>query len=95
MQELRRITGLIWPSLKTIDRKTNEIRWGHNLSKPCKQITGLSPKSFRDRVTAQLVERDYSEKVIGLLLAHSPRSTTKMYGGSIWKKVVEAVHSLP
>ena len=94
MQELRRITGLIWPSLKTIDRKTNEIRWGHNLSKPCKQITGLSPKDFRDRVTAQLVELDYSEKVIGLLLGHSPRSTTQMYGGSVWKKVVEAVHSL-
>ena len=67
------------------------VRYGHNLSKPCKKVTGLRPKDLRDRFADQLRTHDVTERVIGMLLGHSAGDTTGTYGGQIWQKLVASV----
>ena len=63
VEPLRKVEGHIWPRLKTTSsiRGVEVIRWGRNLSKPCKNITGLRPKDFRDRFATQLREHDFNQ----------------------------------
>jgi integrase len=79
---------LIWPSL------SNEGRWGVNLSKPCKSITGLNPHGLRHRAATRLREAGFNEAVIGKLLGHTPNTITGSYGSIPWSKLVEAVNCL-
>ena len=85
--------GLLWPSLETttIEEGVEVVRYGHNLSKPCKKVTGLRPKDLRDRFADQLRTNDVTERVIGVLMGHSASDTTGTYGGQIWDKLVRSV----
>ena len=59
---LRSSTDFIWPRLQGSDG-----RWGHNLSKPCKSITGVNPHGLRHRAATRLRENNYNEATIGKL----------------------------
>ena len=60
VESLRAGKGHIWPRLMTTTTGVEVIRWGHNLAKPCKKVTGLRPKDFMDRFTTQLREHDFN-----------------------------------
>jgi integrase len=81
-------SGVIWSSLE------NNGRWGVNLSKPCRAITGINPHGHRHAVATRLRENGYNESVIGRLLGHTPNTVTGNYGSVPWSKLVEAVESL-
>lgn len=70
------------------------IRWGHNLSKPCKQITDLKPKDFRDRFVAVLRSLDFNQINIERLTGQSVLSANSAYGGMDWAKYVQMIHSI-
>ena len=85
----RGVSGLIWPALKG-----DGMRWGHNLGKPCKAVTGVNPHGLRHRAATRLREAGFNEAVIGKLLGHTPQTVTGGYGSIPWEKLVEAVESL-
>lgn len=96
LQRFRGTTGYLWPRLKTVRQVdgVEVIRWGHNLSKPCKQITGLKPKDFRDRFVTVLRSLDFNQTNIERLTGHSALTTNSTYGGMDWQKYVQMIHSI-
>ena len=95
LEVLGGIKGHIWPRLKTsqfVDG-IEVIRWGHNLAKPCKKITGLRPKDFRDRFATHLRSLDFNQVNIERLMGHSAITTNSTYGGRDWNKYVQMIHS--
>ena len=96
VEPLRKAEGHIWPRLKTTStiRGVEVIRWGGNLSKPCKNITGLRPKDFRDRFATQLREHDFNQVNIERVMGHSASDTNSSYGGRNWDKYVQMVNSV-
>ncbi len=88
--------GPIWPnqkSVKTIDG-VEIIRWGHNLSKPCRKVTGLKPKDFRDRFATQLRGHNFNQVNIERLMGHSAVDTNSSYGGKNWEAYVSMVNQI-
>ncbi len=96
VEPLRKVEGHIWPRLKTTStiRGVEVIRWGGNLSKPCKKITGLRPKDFRDRFATQLREHDFNQVNIERVMGHSALDTNSTYGGRNWDKYVQMINSI-
>jgi len=96
LQRFRGTTGYLWPRLKTVKEVdgVEVIRWGHNLSKPCKLITGLKPKDFRDRFVTVLRSLDFNQINIERLTGHSALTTNSTYGGMDWPKYVQMIHSI-
>ena len=96
LKPYQRVKGCIWPQLKTskaVDG-VEVIRWGHNLSKPCKVITGLRPKDFRDRFITVLRSHDFNQVNIERLTGHSALTTNSTYGGRDWGKYVEMINAI-
>lgn len=93
---LRQLSGPIWPQLKTVSHVNGVmvIRWGSNLSKPCKRVTGLRPKDFRDRVITQLRSNGFNDTLIQRLSGHSSVSINSSYGGADWDSYVRMIESL-
>lgn len=89
LSPLRARVGFIWPRLQSSDG-----RWGHNLSTPCKKLTGVTPHALRHRVATRLREENFNEATIGKLLGHEPNNVTGGYGSVPWARLVEAVKSL-
>jgi integrase len=81
-------SGPLWPNLR------NGNRWGVNMAKPCKRITGVEPKALRHRAATTLREAGFNEAVIGRLLGHSSTTITGSYGSVPWDRLVEAVAAL-
>lgn len=77
--------GLLWPNLR------DGNRWGVNLSKPCRKITGTNPHGMRHRAATKLRLAGFNEAVIGGLLGHTPNTVTAGYGAVPWEKLREAV----
>ena len=96
VEPLRKAEGHIWPRLKTTStiRGVEVIRWGGNLSKPCKNITGLRPKDFRDRFATQLCEHDFNQVNIERVMGRSALDTNSTYGGRNWDKYVQMINSV-
>ena len=96
VEPLRKVEGHIWPRLKTTStiRGVEVIRWGGNLSKPCKSITGLRPKDFRDRFATQLREHDFNQVNIERVMGHSALDTNSTYGGRNWDKYIQMINSI-
>ena len=96
VEPFRKVEGHIWPRLKTtsVIRGVEVIRWGGNLSKPCKNITGLRPKDFRDRFATQLREHDFNQVNIERVMGHSALDTNSTYGGRNWDKYVHMINSI-
>jgi len=96
LQRFLGTSGYLWPRLKTVKQVdgVEVIRWGHNLSKPCKQITGLKPKDFRDRFVTVLRSLDFNQINIERLTGHSALTTNSTYGGMDWPKYVQMIHSI-
>ena len=96
VEPLRQHEGHIWPSLQNSKnvQGVEVIRWGHNLSKPCKQITGLRPKDFRDRVIRQLRLNGFNDTLIQRLSGHSAVTVNSSYGGADWDSYVRMIESL-
>ena len=96
IEQHRGMKGYIWPALKTtkIVDGIEVIRWGHNLAKPCRKITGLKPKDFRDRFATQLRSLDFNQVNIERLMGLSALTTNSTYGGKDWAKYVQMIHSL-
>lgn len=88
--EFRGQAGLIWPRQR--NEKTG--RWGVNLAKPCRRITGVNPHGLRHRAATRLREAGRNEAVIGRLLGHTPNTVTGGYGSVPWDQLVEAVECL-
>ena len=86
LSSLRHQEGCLWPSLKG-----SNGRWGHNLSKPCKSVTGVNPHALRHRVATCLREANFNEATIGKLLGHEPNTVTGNYGSVPWSRLVDAV----
>ena len=57
VESLKQGKGHIWPNLMRTSTVAGVevIRWGHNLAKPCKKVTGIRPKDFRDRLLLSYV----------------------------------------
>ena len=89
INSLRLRQGFIWPQLQG-----SNGRWGHNLSKPCKRVTGVNPHGLRHRVATRLREENFNEATVGKLLGHEPNNVTGGYGSVPWARLVEAVTSL-
>ena len=89
-------SGHLWPNLKTTTTTAGieVIRWGHNLSKPCKKVTGLRPKDFRDRFVTALRDKDFNDTNIRRLMGHSSIDVHSSYGGKNWDKYVAMINSL-
>ena len=93
---LRKRKGHVWPRLMTTNSTSGVevIRWGHNLAKPCKKVTGIRPKDFRDRFTTQLREHDFNQVNIQRLMGHSALDTNSTYGGKNWDRYVEMIGAI-
>ncbi len=89
LSSVRHQEGCLWPSLKGFNS-----RWGHNLSKPCKSVTGVNPHALRHRVATCLREANFNEATIGKLLGHEPNTVTGNYGSVPWSRLVDAVACL-
>ena len=96
VEPLRNFSGPIWPQLKTTSLVNGVMvtRWGHNLSKSCKHITGLRPKDFRDRVITQLRTNGFNDTLISRLSGHSAVTINSSYGGADWDSYVRMIESL-
>ena len=70
------------------------IRWGHNLAKPCKQVTGIRPKDFRDRLATRLRDEDFNDTTIRRLMGHSSIDVHSSYDGKNWDQFVQMINSL-
>lgn len=88
--------GHLWPQLKSVKEidGSEVIRWGHNLSKPCRSITGNKPKDFRDRFADQLRGHDFNQVNIQRLMGHSANDTNSSYGGLNWDKYQQMIHAI-
>ncbi len=88
--------GNVWPSLMTVTHVDGiaVVRWGMNLAKPCKKITGLRPKDFRDRVIGQLRSKNFNQVLIERLSGHSASTMNSTYGGADWKMYEQMVEAL-
>ena len=93
---LRKGKGHVWPRLMTTNSTSGVevIRWGHNLAKPCKKITGIRPKDFRDRFATQLREHDFNQVNIQRLMGHSALDTNSTYGGKNWVRYMEMIGAI-
>jgi integrase len=89
VEPLRSCTGFVWPHLQA-----SNGRWGHNLSKPCRVITGVNPHGLRHRAATCLREMNFNEATVGKLLGHEPGNITGSYGTVPWSRLVEAVEAL-
>ena len=87
---LREQEGLLWPS--QFQQATS--RWGVNLSKPAKLITGVSPKGLRDRAATVLRGAGKNEALVVRLLGHTPNWISSEYGAVPWSELVKAVELL-
>ena len=87
--QLRLGEGFVWPQLQG-----SNGRWGHNLSKPCKAVTGVNPHGLRHRAATCLREMNFNEATVGKLLGHEPGNITGSYGSVPWSRLVEAVNAL-
>lgn len=89
-------SGSLWPSLRTQTTIGGEVivRWGHNLSKPCKRSTGNRPKDFRDRFATRLRDADFNQTIIERLMGHSATTTNISYRGKNWDRYVEMIYSI-
>ena len=89
-------SGHLWPNLKSTSTVggVEVIRWGHNLAKPCKQVTGMRPKDFRDRFATRLRDEDFNDTTIRRLMGHSSIDVHSSYGGKNWEKFVQMINSL-
>lgn len=96
VEPLRRGSGSIWPGLKSVTNMqgVEVIRWGNTLSEPCKKITGLRPKDFRDRMITQLRSNNFNQVLIERLSGHSASSVNSSYGGADWPSFVKMIGSL-
>jgi integrase len=96
IDSLRGTKGFLWPQLKTmkIVDGIEVVRWGHNLAKPCKKVTGLRPKDFRDRFAMQLRSLNFNRVNIDRLMGHSATAINSSYGGSDWSKYVQMIHAI-
>ena len=96
VSSLREGKGHLWPQLKTTSMVdgVEVIRWGHNLSKPCKKVTGIRPKDFRDRFVTALRDHDFNDTNINRLSGHSSIDVHSSYGGKNWDKYVQMINSL-
>jgi integrase len=81
--------GLIWPELQSTDG-----RWGANLSRSCKKVTGATPHCFRHRAATRLREKNFNEATICRLLGHTPNTITASYGSIPWERLMDAVNQL-
>ena len=86
---LKGADGYVWPQLRG-----QGGRWAHNLSKPCRLITGVNPHALRHRVATKLREANFNEATVGRLLGHEPSNVTGSYGSVPWSRLVDAIHSL-
>ena len=87
---LRKQEGLLWPS----QFQPATSRWGVNLSKPAKLITGVSPKGLRDRAATVLRGAGKNEALVVRLLGHTPNWISSEYGAVPWSELVKAVELL-
>ena len=87
--QLRLGEGFVWPQLQG-----SNGRWGHNLSKPCKAVTGVNPHGLRHRAATCLREMNFNEATVGKLLGYEPGNITGSYGSVPWSRLVEAVNAL-
>ncbi len=87
---LRKQEGLLWPS----QFQPVTSRWGVNLSKPAKLITGVSPKGLRDRAATVLRGAGKNEALVVRLLGHTPNWISSDYGAVPWCELVKAVELL-
>ena len=96
VEPLRCLKGHVWPQLKTSKNVAGVevVRWGHNLSKPCKKVTGLKPKDFRDRMITQLRSNGFNDTLIQRLSGHSAVSVNSSYGGADWDSYKRMIESL-
>ena len=96
VEPLRQGTGHIWPRLQTttVVESVEVIRWGHNLGKPCKKVTGLRLKDFRDRFATQLREHDFNQVNIERVMGHSASSISSSYGGKNWERYVVMINAI-
>lgn len=96
LNRFRGAKGYLWPALKTVHilDGVEIIRWGHNLARPCKKVTGLRPKDFRDRFATQLRSLDFNQVNIERLMGHAALTTNSTYGGKDWSKYVQMIHSV-
>lgn len=97
LHELRDGTvGNLWPSLMFTQKVdgVDVIRWGGNLSKGCKRVTGLRPKDFRDRVIGQLRSNNFNQVLIERLSGHSASTMNSQYGGNDWEMYRRMVNSI-
>lgn len=94
--QYRSVDGLIWPHLRSekVVKGVPVVRWGHNLSTPCKKITGNKPKDFRDRVATRLRSGNFNQVLIERLMGHSPTTINSSYGGMDWTSFVNMINSL-
>lgn len=90
VEPLRQRQGLLWPS----QFQESTGRWGVNLSKPSKQITGVSPKGLRDRAATVLRGAGKNEALVVRLLGHTPNWISSQYGTVPWGELVKAVQLL-
>ena len=88
--------GNVWPSLMSVSYVDGiaVVRWGLNLAKPCRSITGLRPKDFRDRVIGQLRSNNFNQVLIERLSGHSASTMNSTYGGADWNNYVQMIESL-
>ena len=87
---LRGQKGLLWPA--QLQEATS--RWGVNLSKPARLITGVSPKGLRDRAATVLRGAGKNEALVVRLLGHTPNWISSEYGAVPWPELVKAVELL-
>ena len=67
---------------------------GRESIEPCKNITGLRPKDFRDRFANQLRLHNFNQVNIERVMGHSALDTNSTYGGRNWEKYVQMVNSV-
>ncbi|QNI93936.1 site-specific recombinase XerD-like domain protein [Synechococcus sp. A15-127] len=96
VSSLREGRGHVWPQLMTITKTAGVevIRWGHNVAKPCKKVTGVRPKDFRDRFVTALRDQDFNDTNIRRLSGHSSIDVHSSHGGKNWDKYVQMINSL-
>ena len=87
---LRGRQGLLWPAQLQVATS----RWGVNLSKPARLITGVSPKGLRDRAATVLRGAGKNEALVVRLLGHTPNWISSEYGAVPWPELVKAVELL-
>ena len=76
-----------------VRNRPSEIPDGsNNLRKPCRKVSGLKPKDFRDRFATQLRGYDFNQVNIETLMGHSEADTNSSYGYKNWDDYVGLVN---